>query len=76
MVRLHHRLSGHEFEQTLEIMKDRQGSLTCCSPQDRKESGLSNRRTTTRFDTKVYMTKKCILEEITNGHLPKAFSGC
>ena len=32
----HHRLNGHEFEQTLGGSK-RQGSLACCSPWDRKE---------------------------------------
>ena len=30
-VREYHRLSGHEFEQTLEDSKG-QGSLVCCSP--------------------------------------------
>ena len=32
----HHRLSGHEFEQTPGI-GDRQGSLACCSPWGCKE---------------------------------------
>ena len=31
MVRWHHRLNGHEFEQTLED-DEGQGSLVCCSP--------------------------------------------
>ena len=31
MVRKHHRLSGHEFEQTLGDSEG-QGSLACCSP--------------------------------------------
>ena len=31
MARWHHRLDGHEFEQTLGD-GDRQGSLACCSP--------------------------------------------
>ena len=33
----HHRLDGHEFEQTLGV-GDGQGSLACCSPWGRKES--------------------------------------
>ena len=33
----HHRLSGHEFEQALEV-GDGQGSLACCSPWWCKES--------------------------------------
>ena len=37
MVGWHHRLNGHEFEQTLGDSK-RQGSLACCSPWGRKES--------------------------------------
>ena len=37
MVRRNHRLSGHEFEQTLGV-GDGQGSLACCSPWDCKES--------------------------------------
>ena len=35
----HHRLSGHEFEQTLEDSKG-QRSLACCSPWSRKESDM------------------------------------
>ena len=31
MVGWHHRIDGHEFEQTLEV-GDGQGSLACCSP--------------------------------------------
>ena len=37
MVRWHHRLNGHESEQTLGDSEG-QGSLTCFSPWDRKES--------------------------------------
>ena len=35
MVRWHHRLNGHEFEQALGV-GDGQGSLVCCSPGGRK----------------------------------------
>ena len=36
MVGWHHRLNGHEFEQTLGDSKG-QGSLACCSPWGHKE---------------------------------------
>ena len=40
MVRWHHQLSGHEFEQTPGD-SERQQTLVCCSPWGRKESDLS-----------------------------------
>ena len=43
MVGWHHRLNGHEFEQTLRD-SERQGSLMCCSPWGCKQ--LSNQTTT------------------------------
>ena len=36
MVRWHHQFSGHEIERT-SGGSGGQGSLTCCSPWDRKE---------------------------------------
>ena len=42
MVGWHHRLSGHEFEYALGV-GDGQGSLACCSPQDHKESDMTER---------------------------------
>ena len=36
MVGWHHRLDGHEFEQSLGV-GDGQGSLACCSPWGHKE---------------------------------------
>ena len=36
MVGWHHRLDGHEFEQTLEGSEG-QGSLACCSPWGHKQ---------------------------------------
>ena len=36
----HHRLKGHEFEQTQEDSEG-QGSLVCCSPWGCKESDMS-----------------------------------
>ena len=40
MVEWHHRLDGHEFEQALGVGKI-QGSLTCFSPWDCKESDMT-----------------------------------
>ena len=40
MVGWHHRLNGHEFEQTPGDDGE-QGSLVCCSPWGRKESGTT-----------------------------------
>ena len=42
MVMWDHRLSGHEFEQTLGDSKGH-GSLACCSPRGRKESDTTER---------------------------------
>ena len=42
MVRWHHRLNGHEFEQTLGDGEG-QGSLACCSPWGHKESDTTER---------------------------------
>ena len=40
MIGWHHRLSGHEFEQTLGV-GDGQGSLVCCSPWNHKELDMT-----------------------------------
>ena len=40
MVEWHHRLDGHEFEQTLGV-GDGQGRLVCYSPWGRKESDMT-----------------------------------
>ena len=42
MVRRHHRLDGHAFEQAPGV-GDGQGSLACCSPWGLKESGMTER---------------------------------
>ena len=42
MVGWHHRLNGHEFEQTL-TEGDGQGGLVGCSPQGREESDMTER---------------------------------
>ena len=40
MVGWHHRLNGHEFEQTQQV-GDRQGVLECCTPWGHKESDMT-----------------------------------
>ena len=42
MVRLHHQLDGHEFEQALGV-GDGQGGLACCRPWGCKESHMTER---------------------------------
>ena len=42
MVGWHHRLNGHEFEQTLGV-GDGQGGLACCDSWCRKESDMTER---------------------------------
>ena len=42
MVGWHHQLTGHEFEQTPGDGEG-QGSLACCTPQDCKESDMTER---------------------------------
>ena len=42
MVRWHHQLNGHEFEQVPEDGEG-QGSLVCCSPWGCKESEMTER---------------------------------
>ena len=43
----HHRLNGHEFEQTPGV-GDGQGSLACCSPWGHKESDLTEQQHSTQ----------------------------
>ena len=40
MVRWHHQLNGHEFEQAPGDSEG-QGSLVCCSPQGHKQSDMT-----------------------------------
>ena len=42
MVRWHHLLNGHEFDQAPGV-GDGQGSLACCSPWDKKELDTTER---------------------------------
>ena len=42
MVKKHHQLNGHEFDQAPGI-GDGKGSLGCCSPRGHKESDMTER---------------------------------
>ena len=57
----HHRLNGHEFEQTPRDSEG-QGSLECCSPWDHKKSDMAERLNNNRdrqgFDQCTLVEKK------------------
>ena len=53
MVGWHHRLNGHEFEQTLGD-GDGQGGLACCSPWGHKEPD----RATEQQQQNIYLDKR------------------
>ena len=52
MVGWHHRLSGHEFEQTPGV-GDGQGGLACCSPWGPKESDTTERLNGTELNVSL-----------------------
>ena len=52
MVRWHHLLNGHEFEQTLGDSKG-QGSLACCSPWGQKELDMTKQLHNTAMGSSV-----------------------
>ena len=59
----HHRLDGHESEQTLGA-GDGQGSLECCSPWGCKESDTTERRTELKITADgdcSHEIKRCLL---------------
>ena len=57
MVRWHHQLNGHEFEQAPGVGVG-QGGVACCSPWGRKESDmteqLNNNKMLNRVDGWIY----------------------
>ena len=63
MVKWHHQLDGHEFEQALGF-GDGQGSLACCSPWGRKELD-----TTERLNWTEDYKARCWGAFISSGHL-------
>ena len=48
----HHRLNGHEFEQTLGV-GDGQRGLACCSPWSRKQLDMTERLNIRKSETKT-----------------------
>ena len=52
MVGWHHRLNGHEFEQTSD--SEGQGSLVCCTPWCYKESAMTEQLNNTKIDRYRY----------------------
>ena len=63
MVGLHHRLNGHEFEQTLGDSEG-QGSLACCSPWGCKELDMTEQLNNyNKNDVFLFLMKKPRLRE-------------
>ena len=61
IVGFHHRLNGHEFEQSLGV-GDGQGSLACCSPWGGKESDMTERLNWTHwaYESESLVTQSCL----------------
>ena len=57
MVRLHHQLNGHEFEQTPGDSEG-QGNPVCCSPWGQKESDTTYYSTTTIRISETHLQPK------------------
>ena len=55
MVRWHHLLNGHEFEQALGV-GDGQGSLACCSPWGHQESDTTEQLNGTSPVPQIFVT--------------------
>ena len=55
MVGWHHRLNGHESEQTLGYRKG-QGSLVCCSPWSRKELDTTEQLNNSTVNNRVHVS--------------------
>ena len=58
MVRGYHRLSGHEFEQTLGDGEG-QGSLACCSPQGFEESDMTEWLNNNKLENSTCQQPRC-----------------
>ena len=57
MVRWHHQLNGHEFEQTLESSEG-QGDLACCRPQGHKELNMTEQLNNNNKQVKCTLYQK------------------
>ena len=58
MVGQHHRLNGHEFEQTLGDSKG-QGSIGCCSPRGYKELDTTERLNNKQLEMSAHHPGVC-----------------
>ena len=65
MVRWHHQISGHEFEQTLGDSEG-QGNLACCSPWGRKESDMTERLNHKLLDA-IFL--RCLLKALVHFYI-------
>ena len=65
MVRWHHQISGHEFEQTLGDSEG-QGNLACCSPWGRKESDMTERLNHKLLDV-IFL--RCLLKALVHFYI-------
>ena len=75
MVGWHHRLSGHEFKQTLGDSEE-QGSLACCCPWGHKESDMTQQVNSTQC---VYVNPKLLIypySAFAFGNYTFVFNGC
>ena len=61
MVGWHHRLNGHEFEQTPGD-GERQGSLACCSPSGGKESDMTEQLNNSSNEVPASLNRACPLQ--------------
>ena len=62
MVGWHHRLKGHECEQTLGV-GDGQGGLACCSPWCRKDSDTTERLNNSK-NTRALQSKLRVFQPV------------
>ena len=70
MVGWHHRLNGHEFEQTPGDGEG-QGSQECCSPWVRKESDITERLNNNKVEERV--GKQAVQSQ---AHMLSGFGSC
>ena len=75
MVGWHHQLNGHEFEQTPGDGEG-QGSLACCSPRGRKESGTTERLKNTLHLTSLFVIILGLTAHLVTSLFQGAFQRC
>ena len=68
LVRWHHQLDGHEFEQAPRV-GDGQGSLVCCSPWGRKESDMTEWLNWTELSRSLKLNHICKSTLVVSGNI-------